>query len=171
MTVDATIITTPVGPLSLLTQHDTVVSAGFAQPETMAARLPGQPEVVVRRELGRLSRAVESYFAGDVRAIDDIPVSQPGAAFQQAAWKVMREIAPGAPISYAALAERAGNPKATRASGTACARNLVALIVPCHRVVRSGGMTGNYYYGSTVKVWLLDHERRAIGLPEDRLPG
>jgi methylated-DNA-[protein]-cysteine S-methyltransferase len=159
MTIDATILTTPVGELSLLARNDVLIAAGFASPATMAARLDDE-ELIVRSDLGRLSAAVEAYFAGELRALDDLPVSQPGGDFHQAAWKVMREVAPGETITYAELAARVGNPKAVRAAGSACARNLIAPIVPCHRIVRTDGSLGGYYYGLPTKQWLLTHERR-----------
>jgi methylated-DNA-[protein]-cysteine S-methyltransferase len=157
MTIDTTILTTPVGELSLLARDDVLVAAGFASPETMAARLPSEP-LVARRDLGRLSTAVSAYLDGDLRALDDLPVSQPGGDFHQAAWKVMREVPPGETITYAELAARAGNPNAVRAAGSACARNLIAPIVPCHRIVRTDGTLGGYYYGLPTKQWLLAHE-------------
>ncbi len=159
MTLDATTLTTPAGELSLLARHDVIVAAGFASPATMAARLPDEP-LELHRHLGRLSAAVAAYFDGDLAALDDLPVSQPGGDFHQAAWKAMREVPPGETISYAELAERAGNPNAVRAAGSACARNLIAPIVPCHRIVRTGGALGGYYYGLPTKQWLLAHERR-----------
>lgn len=158
MTLDATTLTTPLGDLSLLARDDVIVAAGFAPAATMAARLPDEP-LVMRGDLGRLSAAVAAYFDGDLRGLDDLPVSQPGGAFHQAAWKIMREVAPGETITYAELASRAGNPNAVRAAGSACARNLIAPIVPCHRVVRTGGTLGGYYYGLPTKQWLLAHER------------
>jgi methylated-DNA-[protein]-cysteine S-methyltransferase len=158
MTIDATTLTTPIGELSLLARDDVLVAAGFATPESMAARLNDEP-LVLCDDLGRLSAAVSAYFAGDLRALDDLPVSQPGGDFQQAAWKIMREVPPGETITYAELAARVGNPKAVRAAGSACARNLIAPIVPCHRILRTGGTLGGYYYGLPTKEWLLAHER------------
>jgi methylated-DNA-[protein]-cysteine S-methyltransferase len=122
----------------------------------MAARL--DEEFVVRRDLGRLSAGVAAYFDGDLAAMDDLPVSQPGGDFHQAAWKVMREVPAGETITYAELARHAGNPKAVRAAASACARNLIAPIVPCHRILRTGGALGGYYYGLDTKTWLLNHE-------------
>jgi methylated-DNA-[protein]-cysteine S-methyltransferase len=164
MTIEATTLTTPAGDLSLLARDDVLVAAGFADIDTMAARFTDEP-VVRRPELGRLSSAVAAYFDGDVHAIDDLPVYQPGGEFFQACWKVMREVPAGETISYAELATRAGRPNAVRAAGSACARNLIAPIVPCHRILRSGlagkdPSLGGYYYGLESKQWLLDHERR-----------
>ena len=116
-------------------------------------------EVVRTADLGAVTSAVSAYFAGDVDALDEVPVRQPGGAFTQEAWREMRTIPAGRTWSYAELATKAGNPAAVRAAGAACAHNRVAPFVPCHRVVRTGGNLGGYYYGLPVKRWLLDHER------------
>jgi methylated-DNA-[protein]-cysteine S-methyltransferase len=157
MTIDATTLITPIGELSLLARDDVIVAAGFAPVATMAARLDDE-SVVVRPDLGRLSSRVAAYFDGELRALDDLPVDQPGGEFHQAAWKVMREVEPGETISYAELAARAGRPTAVRAAGSACARNLIAPIVPCHRIVATNGKPHGYYYGLDTKRWLLAHE-------------
>jgi methylated-DNA-[protein]-cysteine S-methyltransferase len=105
-----------------------------------------------------ISDLIEDYFDGDLHAFNSIVVRQPGEKFSQAAWKAMRKVAPGKVISYADLAAKAGSPDAVRAAGSACARNLIAPIIPCHRIVRSGGALGNYAYGLPAKEWLLRHE-------------
>jgi methylated-DNA-[protein]-cysteine S-methyltransferase len=158
MTIDATTLNTPVGELSLLSRHDVIVAAGFSPAAVMASRLPDE-RLVLRADLGRLSAAVAAYFDGELGALNDLPVSQAGGDFYQALWKVMREVPPGETISYAELAARAGNPNAMRAAGSACARNLIAPIVPCHRIIRTDGSLGGYYYGLPTKQWLLTHER------------
>lgn len=160
MTVHATTLTTPIGDLALLVRDDALVAAGFTDIDDQFARLRTDEALEKVADLGRFSAAVTAYFAGDLQAMDDLPVTQPGGAFRQAAWKVMREIPAGEVITYAELAARAGSPGAVRAAGSACAHNMVAPIVPCHRVVRSGGGLGGYYYGLGTKEWLLAHERR-----------
>lgn len=105
-----------------------------------------------------ISDLVDDYFDGDVEAINAIAVRQPGAHFSQAAWKAMRKIKAGKMLSYADLAQRAGSPAAVRAAGTACAKNAIVVVVPCHRVVKTGGALGNYAYGLSAKEWLLRHE-------------
>ena len=97
-------------------------------------------------------------FRSDIAAINGISVRQDGENFSQASWRAMRKVAAGKTISYADLAKRAGSPEAVRAAGSACARNLIALVVPCHRIVKSGGQLGNYAYGLKSKEWLLRHE-------------
>jgi O-6-methylguanine DNA methyltransferase len=71
----------------------------------------------------------------------------------------MRKIKPGTTRSYAELAHRVGAPRAVRAVGTACGRNPIGLVVPCHRVVRTDGGLGGYGWGLDRTRWLLDHER------------
>jgi methylated-DNA-[protein]-cysteine S-methyltransferase len=108
---------------------------------------------------------VRSYLDGDLAAIDAVPVEQRiGGDFVTQAWKVMRDIPAGAPVTYTQFAELAGRPAAVRGAASACARNPVALFVPCHRVLRTDGGLGGYRWGLPVKSWLLAHEKgRSIG--------
>ena len=105
-----------------------------------------------------ISELVSDYFDGDLSAFNGIKVRQPGAEFSQAIWKVMRKIPAGKTLSYAELAARAGSPAAVRAAGSACGRNLIAPIIPCHRIVKTGGDLGNYGYGLEIKQALLEFE-------------
>jgi methylated-DNA-[protein]-cysteine S-methyltransferase len=157
-TVHAATLPTPVGELALLVQDDLLVAAGFTDVHDQYARLETDDPLDLTKDLGPFTAALSAYFDGDVHAMDDLPVHQPGGTFRQAAWKVMREVPAGEVISYAELAARAGSPGAVRAAGSACAQNRVAPIVPCHRIVRTGGSLGGYYYGLPVKEWLLAHE-------------
>jgi methylated-DNA-[protein]-cysteine S-methyltransferase len=94
-------------------------------------------------------------------ALDGLPVHQPATALRQRLWAQLRAVRPGTTISYTVLAARAGIPGAARAAGAACAANLVAPVVPCHRALRSDGRLGGYYYGLARKEWLLRHEAAA----------
>jgi methylated-DNA-[protein]-cysteine S-methyltransferase len=163
-TVYATTLDTPVGGLALLVRDDALVAAGFTSIDDQFGRLRETAKLRVVADLGPFSLALQAYFDGDVTAMDALAVDQHGGGFRQAAWKVMREVPPGETISYAELASRAGIPSAVRAAGSACAQNMVAPIVPCHRIVRTGGGLGGYYYGLQTKEWLLAHERRATGV-------
>ena len=156
----ATTLATPVGDMSLLVQDDALIGAGFTPVADQFSRLATSDELREVADLGPFSAAMRDYFAGNVSAFDDLPVEQPGGAFRQAAWKVMREVPAGEVISYAELAARAGNPNAVRAAGSACAQNRVAPIVPCHRITGSDGSLTGYLWGLDRKRWLLDHERR-----------
>ena len=88
-----------------------------------------------------------------------IPLDVRGTAFQEACWKALRAIPPGETRSYADIATAAGNAKAVRAAGAANARNHVAVLIPCHRVIRSDGSLGGYAYGLEIKRRLLEKER------------
>jgi methylated-DNA-[protein]-cysteine S-methyltransferase len=136
-----------------------VVSSGFD--DDVVTRIPAAYRDRGTRDVSRIagvSEAIAAYEAGDIGALDSVPVDQPGGAFYQAAWQAMREIPPGETWSYAELAAKLGKPKAVRAAGSACARNNVAPFVPCHRILRSDGSLGGYAYGLPVKRALLAHE-------------
>lgn len=152
---------TPVGTLYLISHEHLLLASGFSNFKELTSQLDeddrGQDIKEVKR-LPIITDLLEDYFSGDLRALDGISVRQPGEKFSQAAWKAMRKVAPGKTISYGELAKRAGSADAVRAAGSACARNLIALVVPCHRIVKAGGALGNYAYGLRVKEWLLSHE-------------
>lgn len=152
---------TPIGVLHLLADEHVLLGASFSNLESMQALLDGADalhEVDRVKRIPVISDLIDDYFDGDVEAINAIVVRQSGAHFSQAAWKAMRKIKAGKVLSYADLAHRAGSPAAVRAAGTACAKNAIVIIVPCHRVVKTGGALGNYAYGLHAKEWLLRHE-------------
>ena len=152
---------TPVGSLFLVSDEHILLAAGFRSFKDLLARMDqadAKREVKSVKNIPIISELISDYFAGDFTALGGIKVRQSGAEFSQEVWKAMRKIPVGKTWSYSDLADRAGSPNAVRAAGTACARNLIAPIVPCHRVVKSGGALGNYGYGLEVKEWLLQHE-------------
>ncbi|MFD0467408.1 methylated-DNA--[protein]-cysteine S-methyltransferase [Nonomuraea thailandensis] len=145
--IAAQLVPTPVGPLALLAREGVLVAAGFtADPTEMFVRLTPalQAEgLEVVDDLGLAAEATRAYFAGDLDALDAVPVSQPGSATRKRLHAALREVKAGTTVSYAELAERAGMPKtAARAAGSACAQNLIAPFVPCHRVLPSSGDMG-----------------------------
>lgn len=161
--INAQILPTPIGELSVLTRDGVLVAAGFtADPKEMYVRLSPalQAEGLdVVDDLGPAAQAVRDYFDGDLEALDVIAVEQPGTPTRKRLHQVLREVGPGTTVSYAELAVRAGLPRtAARAAGSACAQNLIAPFVPCHRVLPTTGGFGGYYYGVPVKEWLLAHE-------------
>lgn len=93
------------------------------------------------------------------RAAFELPLDIRGTAFQQTVWAALRAIPPGDTASYREVAERIGRPGAARAVARACASNALALLVPCHRVVREDGGLGGYRWGIERKKRLLDRER------------
>lgn len=105
-------------------------------------------------------RAVADALAGKrARAPDKIPVDLIGTAFQKRVWDALMKIPQGETRSYAELAAALDAPKAARAVASACAHNRVAIIVPCHRVIRGDGSLGGYRWGLALKQRLLGRER------------
>lgn len=100
----------------------------------------------------------------------EIPVDIHGTAFQARVWAALRRIPAGETRSYSELAAEIGAPTAVRAVASACARNPVALVIPCHRVIRGDGSMGGYRWGLEVKAQLLRSEREAAGGRGSRVP-
>ncbi|MET8146927.1 methylated-DNA--[protein]-cysteine S-methyltransferase [Actinoplanes sp. NPDC049668] len=159
-----TTIDTPAGPFTYL-----VSDAGAVRASGFTAEIGELVPLVhagLREETrpaaspGPVGDAVRSYLDGDLTAIDDVVVEQrTGGPFLGHAWRVMRDIKAGEPVTYTAFAELAGRPAAVRAAATACARNAAALFVPCHRVLGTDGTLRGYRWGLDVKTWLLRHEQ------------
>jgi AraC family transcriptional regulator of adaptative response/methylated-DNA-[protein]-cysteine methyltransferase len=93
------------------------------------------------------------------RASSSLPLDIRGTAFQHSVWQALCAIPPGSTASYRQVAERIGRTGAARAVARACASNTLALLVPCHRVVREDGGLGGYRWGIERKQRLLDRER------------
>ena len=107
-----------------------------------------------------LRAALQAYFEGDLKTLDDIDCAPDGTPFQQSVWAALRAVPPGQTLSYGGLAERLGNPKAVRAVGLANGSNPIPLIIPCHRVIGADGSLTGYGGGLERKRWLLAHEGR-----------
>jgi methylated-DNA-[protein]-cysteine S-methyltransferase len=162
MTARSATIITAAGPFTIVANDDSVLASGWTAAVDDLVELihPSLRPATVkrRRDLGPLTIAALAYHDGDLEAIDDVPVTQTSGPFLMHAWKVLRTLPAGQPISYARFARECGNPAAVRAVAGACARNAAALFVPCHRVLRTGGALGGFRWGLAVKTWLLDHE-------------
>lgn len=91
----------------------------------------------------------------------DVPLDIRGTAFQTRVWKLLLSVREGEVLSYTELAKRLGEPKAVRAVASACGRNRIAVLIPCHRVLRSDGSLGGYRWGLDRKQQLLEKERSA----------
>jgi methylated-DNA-[protein]-cysteine S-methyltransferase len=127
------------------------------------------PGATATRHLRAAARQLEEYFAG-ARTSFDLPLSPTGGtAFQRQVWLSLADIGYGRTESYADLATRVGRPRAFRAVGQANGANPLPIVLPCHRVVASGGGLGGYGGGLDMKRWLLAHE--AAVLEGSRLAG
>ncbi|MHC8343976.1 methylated-DNA--[protein]-cysteine S-methyltransferase [Pseudomonas sp. RT6P73] len=123
----------------------------------LARRFPGQP--TPQRDEG-LMPALEQTLRHleDPRSELDLLLDLTGSVFQRRVWEVLRQIPVGETASYRDIAQRLGQPSAFRAVANACGANPVAVIVPCHRVLRQDGSLGGYRWGLERKRQLLDRE-------------
>jgi len=120
--------------------------------------LPAAQVVRDDAALGDMSASMVALASGAALS-HALPLDVRGTAFQQRVWRELQRIPRGETITYAELAARIGSPTAVRAVGTACGANPVALVVPCHRVVRADGTLGGYAWGLDRKVSLLRVEQ------------
>ena len=160
------LVDTPVGVLLIAGTEQGLVRVAYenqdheAVLQSLADRI--SPRVLLApRRLDDAAREIDDYFARG-RASFDLPLDlRLASGFRREVLTHLREVPYGATASYATLAAAAGNPKAVRAVGTACATNPLPLVIPCHRIVRSDGAMGNYAGGVAAKQALLELEAAA----------
>jgi O-6-methylguanine DNA methyltransferase len=160
---------TPIGEIVAVAAPDGLCALQFTdRPDLLRRHLPRwYPGTAVRSgELPEVAAALDAWFAGDLTALDRLPLALHGSAFQLAVWRTLREIPAGEVTTYGDLARTVGRPAAARAVGAANAANPVAIVVPCHRVVPAPtspgspvATVGGYAGGAHRKEWLLAHER------------
>ncbi len=155
---------TPIGELIVVADEEGALRAiDWTEHEDRLHRLlrlhhPGGYELRPSDDPGGLTRAMDAYFAGELAVIDRLPVRTGGTPFQRAVWAALRAIPCGGTVSYRELAALAGCPAAVRAAGHANGANPISVVVPCHRVIGSGGALTGYGGGVERKRWLLAHE-------------
>jgi len=184
MQLSRTILPTPLGDMLALSSDEGLCALEFttvrgrARGEERLTRLDARlarwfpPHEIVDRETPAIAQArrwLDDYFSGHGADISGIPLDMRGAPFERRVWLALRTIPPGQTTSYGAIAQALGSPGASRAVGAANGANPVAIIVPCHRVIGSGGSLTGYGGGLDRKTWLIDHERRWRAEPQASL--
>lgn len=161
-------IPTPLGSMLAVADERGVFLLEFNDQPTLSsqlARLRAKHRAVLvpgkNAVLEQIARELGDYFAGKEPTFRT-PLHMAGTPFQARVWRELLNIPPGQTASYASLARAVGQPKAVRAVGMANARNPLAIVVPCHRVVRSGGDLCGYAAGVWRKRWLLEHEAGSL---------
>ncbi|MEJ2818299.1 MULTISPECIES: methylated-DNA--[protein]-cysteine S-methyltransferase [unclassified Caulobacter] len=157
------VLSTPIGEIDVVADAEgrLRVLEFHDQPERLARalRLHHRGQTV---ETGAAPAAVRdglaAYFAGELEALRTVPWTIGGTDFQHRMWRALVEIPPGETTTYAGLAQRLGRPSAMRAVGAANGANPIAVVVPCHRVIGTGGSLTGYGGGVERKRWLLEHE-------------
>lgn len=144
---ESSIVRTALGAVRVESDRDGAIRAiGLAKGERVSARVTAAGE--------RVRAQLEEYLSGR-RERFELDLKPRGTKFQQDVWNALRAIPFGETRSYAQIAQAIGRPTATRAVGAACGRNPIGIVVPCHRVVGSGGALTGYYWGTEMKAKLL----------------
>ena len=169
--ISVSLIPTPLDPMIAAATSEGLCLLEFADRRACRAelgdliRLLGRPVVeagsmIAHPHLDAIRAQLAAYFAGEIRTFT-VPLLTPGTPFERRVWAQLRTIPFGRTCSYADLAAAIGNPDASRAVGGANGRNRIAIVIPCHRVIESGGGLRGYGGGLERKRFLLDHERNA----------
>ena len=144
----------PLGPM-LLAATDRGLAGVWFEGQRHGPDRTGWPQDPEHPVLRQACAQLDAYFAGR-RATFDLPLDlQAGTPFQQSVWRALLAIAPGTTTSYAELGRQLGKPQASRAVGAAVGRNPVSIVVPCHRVLGTGGALTGYAGGLERKSALL----------------
>ena len=155
-----------IGSLTLVSRRGALCALDFAdRDERMRSRLEarfGSLRLCEADDAGGHSSRLRSYLAGELDALSGICVETGGTDFQQQVWSALRQVGCGETRSYAEIANAIGRPGAARAVGSANARNPIAVVIPCHRIVASDRGLGGYAGGIDRKRWLLEHEGAAL---------
>jgi AraC family transcriptional regulator of adaptative response/methylated-DNA-[protein]-cysteine methyltransferase len=163
----ATAHTDDLGVVLVASQNGSICCIELADsvPQAVAqlqARFPGARLSEVHASGHTFLNAVRAMIEDPVKA-SNLPLAVSGTTFQRQVWQALQDIPEGQTVSYAGLAQRLGKPKAVRAVAGACAANRLAVVIPCHRVVRSDGGLSGYRWGVERKRILLAREARRAG--------
>lgn len=145
--------TSPVGEITVFCNEKAVTAVRFGK----AAGEKACETDLIKQVVAWL----DDYFSGKSTPVS-FPIEAAGTDFQKRVWSALLEIPYGETRSYSQIAERIGCNAAVRAVGQACNKNPVAIMVPCHRVVGKSGKLVGYEYGTEIKQYLLEHERRCV---------
>lgn len=156
------VVATSLGPMLVAATDRGVCRLSFAETgKDLRARFPRAELVEGGSDFAALLAEVVKTVEQPARPCAHIPLDVRGTAFQERVWAALREIPAGETRSYAQIAAAAGKPDAVRAAGSANGANHVAVLIPCHRVIRSDGSLGGYAYGLGIKQALLQAEQGA----------
>lgn len=160
-------LTTQLGTVRLFASEQALLALIFDPPAPGASfPSPGSPSShPIADILRRAERQLSEYFEGQ-RQTFDLPLAPQGTRFQQQVWNQLLRVPYGQTLSYGELAQRVGNPRASRAVGSANGKNPLPIIIPCHRIVGANGSLTGYSCGLPRKKYLLDLERACPRFPE-----
>lgn len=153
----------PLGWILLATAHNQLcwLSLGDCASTIEQSFLQQFPHYTGKRQRLPTSyqEALEDYFVND--RLQNLAISPQGTTWQKRVWHALTHIPWGQTWTYSELAHYLGSPRSVRAVASACAKNPIALFIPCHRVIAKSGALQGYHWGIEHKAWLLEHEKRS----------
>lgn len=150
---DVIVFTTPLGPLRVEAVGGRITQAVFCEDPEKDSDVP---------ILKVAEKQYQQFFEGQ-RCHFQLPLAPRGTAFQQRVWLALDRLDYAQLCSYTDIARQLGNPKMAQSVAQATMKNPIAIVIPCHRLVSQDGRVGSYAWGTERKIWLLDHERAALG--------
>ena len=148
----------PVGILTIASRGDSITGLWFEEQAHFAA---GHRDPIDKPDLSVFQAAfqwLDCYFAGEIPTYSDLPLQPSGTVFQQKIWEILLQIPYGQTITYGQIAKMLSPTISAQAVGRAVGRNPISILIPCHRILGSGGTLTGYAGGIERKQWLLHHE-------------
>lgn len=143
----------PIGLLEIISTDDSILSIMFVEKKEIITEKP--------YILEKACMELDEYFSGK-RKVFDLKLTLSGTDFQKRVWKELIKIPCGDVVTYKSMSQRIGNEKAVRAVGNANGKNIISIVVPCHRVIGSNGKLTGYAGGIWRKKWLLEFEKSTV---------
>jgi methylated-DNA-[protein]-cysteine S-methyltransferase len=156
--MNKTVIDSPIGKIAIFAENEKLIRLDLKTKEKADS-------AITEKVLFEAEKQLLEYFSGE-RKIFELEFEFFGTEFQKAVWNELLKIPFGKTKTYGEIAKEIGNPKAGRAVGSACNKNPLAIIVPCHRVIGKNGKLTGFACGTETKEWLLCHEEKLKGEPK-----
>ena len=152
------IIASPIGKIAVFAENEKLIRLDLKTKEKADS-------AITEKVLFEAKKQLLEYFSGE-RKTFELEYEFSGTEFQKAVWNELLKIPFGKTKTYGEIAKAIGKPKAGRAVGSACNKNPLAIIIPCHRVIGANGKLTGFACGTETKEWLLGHEGKLKGEPE-----
>ena len=153
------IINSQIGEIAVFAENEKIIRLDLKTKEKADS-------VITEKVLLKAEKQLFEYFSGE-RKTFDLDFEFSGTEFQKSVWNELLKIPFGKTKTYGEIAKAIGKPKAARAVGSACGKNPLAIIVPCHRVLGMNGKIAGFAWGTEIKEWLLGHEAKMEGEPNE----
>lgn len=153
--MNKTVIDSPIGKIAIFAENEKIIRLELKTEQKADS-------VKTEKVLAEAEKQLFEYFSGE-RKIFELEYEFSGTEFQKSVWNELLKIPFGKTKTYGEIAKEIGNPKAGRAVGSACNKNPLPIIVPCHRVIGAKGKLTGFACGTKTKEWLLGHEAMQKG--------